>query len=83
MLQRQIDVYRLDPNTTYVFKIWANNQLGPGEETALEATTLHDIEEIGELCVLLLSVTNIKPVVLKLLVAMAHLGYILFWLHNY
>lgn len=47
-LQRQIDVYRLDPNTTYVFKIWANNNLGPGEETVLEATTLHDTEEIGE-----------------------------------
>ncbi|KDR11737.1 uncharacterized protein LOC110836810 isoform X3 [Zootermopsis nevadensis] len=43
---RQIDVYRLDPNTTYVFKIWANNNLGPGEETVLEATTLHDTEEI-------------------------------------
>lgn len=43
---RQIDVYRLDPNTTYVFKIWASNELGPGEETVLEATTLHDIEEI-------------------------------------
>ncbi|XP_023722306.1 uncharacterized protein LOC111872530 [Cryptotermes secundus] len=43
---RQIDVYRLDPNTTYVFRIWASNELGPGEETVLEATTLHDIEEI-------------------------------------
>jgi hypothetical protein len=51
MLQRQIDVYRLDPNTTYVFKIWASNVLGPGEESVLEATTLHDIEEIGEQCV--------------------------------
>jgi hypothetical protein len=59
VLQRQIDVYRLDPNTTYVFRIWANNELGPGEETVLEATTLHDIEEIGELCVLLLSMTLI------------------------
>ncbi|XP_069686294.1 cell adhesion molecule DSCAML1 isoform X2 [Periplaneta americana] len=43
---RQIDVYRLDPNTTYVFKIWATNRLGAGEVTALEATTLHDTEEI-------------------------------------
>ncbi|PSN38015.1 hypothetical protein C0J52_19287 [Blattella germanica] len=43
---RQIDVYCLDPNTTYVFKIWASNKLGPGEETVLEATTLHDIGEI-------------------------------------
>ena len=48
MFQRQIDVYRLDPNTTYVFKIWASNELGPGEESVLEATTLHDIEEIGK-----------------------------------
>jgi hypothetical protein len=59
MLQRQIDVYRLDPNTTYVFKIWASNELGPGEETVLEATTLHDIEEIGEHCVHLLSMSLI------------------------
>ncbi|XP_063225073.1 protein turtle homolog A [Bacillus rossius redtenbacheri] len=43
---RQIDVYRLDPNTTYVFKVWANNQLGPGEATQLQATTLHSVEEI-------------------------------------
>ena len=59
MFQRQIDVYRLDPNTTYVFKIWASNELGPGEETVLEATTLHDIEEIGKHCVLLQSFWSI------------------------
>nr|CAD7195188.1 unnamed protein product [Timema douglasi]CAD7260641.1 unnamed protein product [Timema shepardi] len=43
---RQIDIYHLDPNTTYVFKIWATNQLGHGEATLLKAKTLHDIEEI-------------------------------------
>jgi len=59
MFQRQIDVYRLDPNTTYVFKIWASNELGPGEETVLEATTLHDIEEIGKHYVLLQSLCSI------------------------
>jgi hypothetical protein len=68
MLQRQIDVYRLDPNTTYVFKIWAINQLGPGEETALEAMTLHDIEEIGEqwssVYLLLVTGTELSPFVM-------------------
>ncbi|XP_067010650.1 immunoglobulin superfamily DCC subclass member 4 isoform X2 [Anabrus simplex] len=50
---RQIDVYQLDPNTSYQFKIWATNQLGPGQETVLEGTTLHNMEEI-ELARLLL-----------------------------
>lgn len=46
----------------------------------LEATTLHDIEEIGEQCVLILSVRNIKPVVvLELLVVVAHLEYIYYF----
>lgn len=61
LFQRQIDVYRLDPNTTYVFKIWASNELGPGEETVLEATTLHDIEEIGKHCVQLQSLRTVTP----------------------
>jgi hypothetical protein len=45
--QRQIDVYHLHPNSTYVFQIWATNQLGPGEVTEKEASTHHDTEEIG------------------------------------
>lgn len=45
--QRQIDVYHLHPNSTYVFQIWATNQLGPGEVTEKEARTQHNTEEIG------------------------------------
>ncbi|KAF4523497.1 hypothetical protein B566_EDAN004568 [Ephemera danica] len=43
---RQIDVYHLQPNSTYVFQIWATNHLGPGEVTEQEAQTHHDSEEI-------------------------------------
>ncbi|GLH09487.1 Uncharacterized protein GBIM_14589 [Gryllus bimaculatus] len=50
---RQIDVYELEPNTTYLFKMWATNQLGPGKETILEGTTSHNMEEM-ELARLLL-----------------------------
>lgn len=50
---RQIDVYELEPNTTYLFKMWATNQLGPGKETIREATTKHNMEEV-ELARLLL-----------------------------
>lgn len=43
---RHIDVYRLSPNSTYVFRIWASNQLGDGEITEIEGTTTHDSQEI-------------------------------------
>ncbi|CAB3373959.1 Hypothetical predicted protein [Cloeon dipterum] len=43
---RQIDVYHLHANTTYLFQIWATNRLGPGEVTEREAKTHHDTEEI-------------------------------------
>ncbi|CAG9863503.1 unnamed protein product [Phyllotreta striolata] len=38
---RQIEVYKLDPNTTYQFRIWATNQLGRGEITEVFGTTLN------------------------------------------
>ncbi|XP_044735760.1 protein sidekick-1 [Chrysoperla carnea] len=43
---RQIDVYRLEPNTTYAFRVWATNQLGSGEPVEVHAKTLHHMEEI-------------------------------------
>ncbi|XP_046390641.1 protein turtle homolog A isoform X2 [Ischnura elegans] len=43
---RQIDVYRLQPNSTYIFQIWASNSLGPGNVTEMETKTLNDVEEI-------------------------------------
>lgn len=36
---RQIDVYGLQPNTSYEFKVWATNQLGRGEVTQVVSTT--------------------------------------------
>lgn len=42
----QIDVYQLEPNSTYLFQVWANNKLGPGEITQVEAVTRHDTQEI-------------------------------------
>ncbi|XP_044759519.1 protein turtle homolog A isoform X3 [Coccinella septempunctata] len=36
---RQIDVYGLQPNTSYEFKVWATNQLGRGESTQIVSTT--------------------------------------------
>ncbi|XP_045463174.1 protein turtle homolog A isoform X2 [Harmonia axyridis] len=36
---RQIDVYGLQPNTSYEFKVWATNQLGRGEVTQIVSTT--------------------------------------------
>ncbi|KAG8232025.1 hypothetical protein J437_LFUL012049 [Ladona fulva] len=43
---RHIDVYRLQPNSTYIFQIWASNILGPGEVTEMETKTLNNNEEI-------------------------------------
>ncbi|KAK6625251.1 hypothetical protein RUM43_005545 [Polyplax serrata] len=43
---RQIDVYRLIPNSTYTFQIWAVNALGDGEVTEIDGTTNHIAEEI-------------------------------------
>lgn len=46
--QSQIDVYKLEPNSTYIFEVWASNELGEGEVVQVEATTHHDINEMGE-----------------------------------
>lgn len=42
----QIDIYQLEPNSSYVVQIWANNKLGRGEVVELEAETMHDAQEI-------------------------------------
>uniref|UniRef100_A0A1A9W8P3 Fibronectin type-III domain-containing protein n=1 Tax=Glossina brevipalpis TaxID=37001 RepID=A0A1A9W8P3_9MUSC len=42
---RQMEVYRLEPNTTYEFRIWANNQLGSGEVITTNVTTLPETKE--------------------------------------
>ncbi|XP_043473090.1 protein turtle homolog B isoform X1 [Leptopilina heterotoma] len=43
---RQIDVYHLEPNTTYSFRVWATNELGPGEIVEVEGHTHHSDEEL-------------------------------------
>ncbi|KAJ1531949.1 hypothetical protein ONE63_000587 [Megalurothrips usitatus] len=43
---REIDVYQLRPNSTYIFEIWATNQLGSGEITQLETHTQNNAAEI-------------------------------------
>ncbi|XP_062539244.1 uncharacterized protein LOC134207554 isoform X2 [Armigeres subalbatus] len=42
---RQLEIYHLIPNTTYEFRIWANNALGAGEVVTITATTTPDMEE--------------------------------------
>lgn len=43
-----MEVYRLEPNTTYEFRIWANNQLGSGEVVTTNVTTLPETKEEGK-----------------------------------
>ncbi|XP_068139647.1 contactin-1a isoform X6 [Drosophila tropicalis] len=42
---RQMEVYRLAPNTTYEFRIWANNELGSGVVVTTNVTTLPETKE--------------------------------------
>ncbi|XP_017870726.1 PREDICTED: uncharacterized protein LOC108618979 isoform X3 [Drosophila arizonae] len=42
---RQMEVYRLAPNTTYEFRIWANNELGSGTVVTTNVTTLPETKE--------------------------------------
>lgn len=46
--QRQMEVYRLAPNTTYEFRIWANNELGSGDVVTTNVTTLPETKEEGK-----------------------------------
>jgi hypothetical protein len=47
-LQRQLEIYHLLPNTTYQFRIWANNHLGAGEVVTISGLTSPDILEKGK-----------------------------------
>lgn len=46
--QRQIDIYHLIPNTTYAFRVWATNALGPGEKVEVLGATLYFDGEAGQ-----------------------------------
>ncbi|XP_014214900.1 protein turtle homolog A [Copidosoma floridanum] len=43
---RTVDVYHLEPNTTYIFRVWATNQLGRGEIVEVEGHTHYSVEEL-------------------------------------
>lgn len=47
-LQRMLEIYHLVPNTTYEFRIWANNHLGAGEIVTIQGTTSPIFEEKGK-----------------------------------
>ncbi|KAL4713213.1 hypothetical protein ACJJTC_002959 [Scirpophaga incertulas] len=42
---RQVDVYHLEPNASYWFRVWATNALGPGPPVEVLATTLYSDQE--------------------------------------
>lgn len=47
-LQRYFEVYHLLPNTTYEFRLWANNYLGAGDIEYTFATTLSQLTDRGK-----------------------------------
>ncbi|XP_034124211.1 uncharacterized protein LOC117581288 isoform X3 [Drosophila guanche] len=60
---RQMEVYRLAPNTTYEFRIWANNELGSGVVVTTNVTTLPETKEEANRmeAVLVLVATRMMP----------------------
>jgi hypothetical protein len=44
---RYLEVYHLKPNTTYEFRIWANNEVGQGEMCTISARTIEPVQEKG------------------------------------
>jgi hypothetical protein len=46
---RYLEVYHLSPNTTYQFRIYANNEVGAGEPCMISATTLKPTQEEGNI----------------------------------
>ncbi|XP_023216408.1 hemicentin-1-like, partial [Centruroides sculpturatus] len=43
-IARQFLVYNLQPGMDYIFRLWANNKLGPGEATVVQASTTNTLE---------------------------------------
>nr|CAG4647306.1 EOG090X0B8X [Megafenestra aurita] len=41
----QLEIYKLQPNTTYRFRVWATNKLGPGDYMEVIATTKDTLSE--------------------------------------
>lgn len=47
-----MEIYKLHPNTTYKFRVWAINKLGPGDYAEVMATTKDTLDNqgINQLC---------------------------------
>lgn len=58
---RQMEVYRLEPNTTYEFRIWANNHLGAGEIVTTNVTTLTETKEEDLIRLIQADLDNFDP----------------------
>lgn len=58
---RQMEVYRLEPNTTYEFRIWANNHLGAGEIVTTNVTTLSETKEEDLIRLIQADLDNFDP----------------------
>ncbi|KAF5272745.1 hypothetical protein FQA39_LY07772 [Lamprigera yunnana] len=43
---RQIEVYKLEPNTSYAFRVWGINQLGKGDIAEIEGRTLMNNQDL-------------------------------------
>lgn len=46
---RYLEVYHLKPNTSYQFRIWANNEVGSGLVSTITARTVEPTQEKGSL----------------------------------
>jgi hypothetical protein len=44
---RYLEVYHLKPNTTYQFRMWANNEVGSGDVCTITARTVEPTQEKG------------------------------------
>ncbi|XP_066974738.1 contactin-4-like [Macrobrachium rosenbergii] len=44
--QNQVDIYHLQPNSTYEFQLWTKNSYGVSDIVSVNGTTLHDVAEI-------------------------------------
>lgn len=48
LIQGQVDVCNLTPNTTYEFQLWASNRYGKSETVSFVTTTRPSVSEMGK-----------------------------------